>query len=246
MKWAGLNSISHAFRQGQCDAARDPIGWTSRYPATVLPIDCSCRSGWHDFIISPLENVALIDREVDAMRRALPIFAAVFAGTTLLFLIVQAIFSERQPVETGSPRPEQVTAAEPHATIENEIEAAPMEVDPVVRMAEIAQLRESRGTVLAGTILAGAESCDDFNVALAQFTGAEPPSPESRKAEVISLLRRTAHELDEHAYQYEQRSIHRLAMELRDCAQEIRKSIRYIEGAVEKSEPRMEFFGVSR
>lgn len=170
------------------------------------------------------------------MRRALPIFAAVFAGTTLLLLIAQAIFSERQPVEARSTKPEQFAEADLLCASENEIEASPLEVDPVVRMAEIAQLRDARGTVLAGTILAGAESSDDFHVALAQFTGTDAPPTLSRKAEVISLLLRTAHDLDEHAYHYEKKRSYSFARELRDCARKMRECMPNIEGTSESNE----------
>src|SRR6476469_5536974 len=64
-------------------------------------------------------------------------------------------------------------------------------LDPAAAAAEIAELHESRGSVLAGTSLASFESPDDFNAALAKQTGVElPAEPQHLQDDLVATLRR--------------------------------------------------------
>jgi hypothetical protein len=153
------------------------------------------------------------------MRRVLPIVAVVFLGGTLLLLVIQAVLSRNVEAEITSHQGEPAF-----------LEADDWEIDPAVQQAEIWELREARGSLLAGTSLANAQSDDEFGVALAQYTGGPAlPAPTSRVEDTISFLRRTSKELDDRAHRYDEQREYEMADELRRCAKAIRKSIRAIE-----------------
>jgi len=148
------------------------------------------------------------------MRRALGILAAALAGLTLALLLLQAVRGGRfESVATSSGR----------FSLED-LEPPPL--DPAVTMAEIAQLRGAKGTVLEGTSLGLSEQPDDFNIALATHTGTEPIL--SSHDNLVSMLRRAACEFDEQAERYETLNRYCEADDLRRLADEARRIARYV------------------
>jgi hypothetical protein len=137
------------------------------------------------------------------MRRVIPLLAVLCTGVALGALVVAAMSAGR---------------ANP-GLIE---EVAPL--DPAAAMPEIAQLRESRGSVLAGTSLATGGDAADFSTALANHTGAALPSKPGEG--FVELLRRSAQDNEQQAQQLEEKQEYAQADELRRLAEEARKLAR--------------------
>jgi hypothetical protein len=137
------------------------------------------------------------------MRRAIPFLAVLCTGVALGALVVAAISGGR---------------ANP-GLIE---EVAPL--DPVAAMPEIAQLRESRGSILAGTSLAAGGDAADFSAALASQTGVEPVGRESES--LAELLNRSASEYDHRARSHNSPREYALADQLRRLADDARRVAR--------------------
>ena len=172
------------------------------------------------------------------LTRTLPLLAAGLAGGTLLLLLLQPVVGGRVEMEVRTP---------PDELAKELLEADRWEIDPTVRRREIMELREVRGTVLAGTMLARESTEQEFGVALAQFTGELPDTViPVRKAEIMSLLRRTAADLDAHAAYYEERKAYPLADELRRCASSTRETARVVESGVEHGPQTFNFFSTTR
>lgn len=97
-------------------------------------------------------------------------------------------------------------------------------LDPAAAMPEIAQLREARGSILAGTSLAVAGDAAEFSAALANQTGVEPPQPPD--ATLVDLLRHSASDYEGHAQRLESAQNYRQADELRRLADDARRVAR--------------------
>lgn len=139
------------------------------------------------------------------MRQIIPIIAVLCTGLALGVLATAVALSHRNaPPPLCEPLPE---------------------LDLEVAAAEIADLRQSRGTILAGTLLASAESPDDFSLALARQTGVEPPSVAAR-TQLVGQLRRSAEDYDHQANTFEQQQQYSQADELRHLSQETRRVAR--------------------
>ena len=137
------------------------------------------------------------------MRRAIPLLAVLCTGVALGALVVAVIGAGRtNPIELE--------------------EIAPL--DPVAAVPEIAQLRESRGSILAGTSLAGGGDAADFSLALASQTGAAPPTTTSEST--VALLRRNASKYEEQAQDLEFRQDYAHADALRRLAEDARRVAR--------------------
>lgn len=141
------------------------------------------------------------------MRQTIPIIAVLCTGLALGVLAVAVMLSHR-----AAPVP--ALLAEPLPELDLEVAAA-----------EISELRQSRGTILAGTLLAEAESPEDFSVALAKHTGTEAPSVAAR-VQLIAQLRRSAEDYDHQANTFEQQQQYVQADELRHLSQETRRVAR--------------------
>lgn len=137
------------------------------------------------------------------MRRAIPFLAVLCTGVALGALVVAMI-------GVGRANPGQLE------------EVAPL--DPVAAAPEIADLRESRGSILAGTSLAAGEDAADFSAALASQTGAELPSKPGET--LVDLLRRSASDYEGHAQQLESKQNYGQADELRRLAGDARRVAR--------------------
>jgi hypothetical protein len=142
------------------------------------------------------------------MRRAIPLLAVLCTGVALGALVVAMIGGGR--LQTGL----------------NE-EAAPL--DPTAAMPEIAQLRESRGSILAGTSLAAGGDAADFSAALAQQSGAALPAAAAPE-QLVELLRRSAGEYEEHAARLESDQEYSRADQLRRLADDARRAARSLLG----------------
>jgi hypothetical protein len=104
------------------------------------------------------------------------------------------------------------------------IEETP-QLDVVAAAPDILDLRASRGSILAGSSLALGEDPAEFSAALANQTGIElpaSPTPES----LISLLRRTACDYEEHAQRLEMQHKYAEADQLRQLADDARRLAR--------------------
>lgn len=100
-------------------------------------------------------------------------------------------------------------------------------LDPAVAAAEIAELHQARGSVLAGTSLASFESPDNFNSALAEQTGVELPA-ESSQGDLVDRLRSAAHDYDDQAHRLEEQERYVEADELRRLGEETRRVARLL------------------
>ena len=141
------------------------------------------------------------------MLRAIPLIAVLCTGLALGGLIAAMVASGR----TNQSLPQEVVP-----------------LDPVAAMPEIAELRESRGSILAGTSLSAADDAADFSAALANQTGGEPPP--NRTETLVDLLRRSASEYEEHAQQLESKQNYSQADELRRLADNARRVARSLSG----------------
>lgn len=141
------------------------------------------------------------------MRQTIPIIAVLCTGLALGVLAGAVMLSHR-----AAPVP--APLAEPLPELDLEVAAT-----------EIAELRQSRGTILAGTSLAAAESPEDFSLALARHTGTEAPSIAAR-TQLVAQLRRSAQEYDNQANTFEQQQQYSQADELRHLSQETRRVAR--------------------
>jgi len=139
------------------------------------------------------------------MFRAVPLLAVLCTGVALGALVVAMISSRH--VE---PAPSE--------------EAAPL--DPTAALPEIAQLRQSRGSVLAGTSLAAGDDAAQFTAALANQSGAELPSEEQS---FVVQLRDSAEAYDQQAQRLETMHDYAQADELRRLADEARKVARTLD-----------------
>lgn len=139
------------------------------------------------------------------MSRAIPLLAVLCTGVALGALIVAVISAKRS--DPG--------------LIE---EVAPL--DAAAAVPEIAQLRESRGSVLAGTAMAITSDAAEFAAALSHQTGAEAPRPKTEK--LVELLRFSASQCDERAQQLEAAEKYNQADELRRLAEESRRVARWV------------------
>jgi hypothetical protein len=137
------------------------------------------------------------------MRRAIPFLAVLCTGVALGALVVAMIGAGR----TNPPELEEI---------------APL--DAVAAAPEIAELRESRGSILAGTSLATGGDAADFSTALASHTGASLSSKPGE--DFVELLRRSAQDYEQHAQQLEEKQEYARADELRRLADEARKLAR--------------------
>jgi hypothetical protein len=158
-----------------------------------------------------------------AMRRAIPLLAVLCTGVALVALVVAVIGAGR----TNPPVLEEI---------------APL--DPVAAAPEIAELRESRGSILAGTSLATGGDAADFSTALANHTGAAPlPAPGEP---LVELLRRSASEYEGHAQKLESKQNYMYADSLRRLAEDTRQMARLLSADDSKStDPRPGFFSAS-
>jgi hypothetical protein len=141
------------------------------------------------------------------MSRAIPLVAVLCTGIALGALIVAVIGANR---------------ADP-SLIE---EVAPL--DAAAAVPEIAQLRESRGSVLAGTSLGITGDAAEFSAALSHQAGAGTPQPPAEK--LVELLRLSASQCEEHARQLEAAEKYDEADQLRRLAEESRRVARGVGG----------------
>lgn len=141
------------------------------------------------------------------MRRIVPILAVLCTGLALGVLTIAIVWSGRGSVPTLEDVP-------------------PM--DPAVAAPEIARLRESRGSILAGTSLALAEDATEFSAALASQTGIQPPAAPA--VSLVELLRRTAREYEVHAQRLEVQQSYTQADALRRLAEDARRVARSLDG----------------
>ena len=137
------------------------------------------------------------------MRRAIPFLAVLCTGVALGALVVAMINAGRaNPIHL-----EEITP-----------------LDPIAAAPEIAQLRESRGSILAGTSLAAGGDAADFSAALANQTGTEL-SPKQGET-LVDLLRRSASEYEKQAQQLESEQDYLHADSLRGLAEDARRVAR--------------------
>lgn len=137
------------------------------------------------------------------MPRSIPLLAVLCTGLALGALTTAIVLSGRAPQPT--------------------LEEAP-QFDPAAAAPEIAELRQSRGSILAGTSLALAEDPAEFSQALASQTGVEPVADTSES--LVDSLRRTAREYEEHAERFESQQQYAPADELRRLADDTRRIAR--------------------
>jgi hypothetical protein len=107
---------------------------------------------------------------------------------------------------------------------ERGLPAEPPLLDPAAALPEIAELRQARGSILAGTTLAASEEPGEFSAALASHTGVEAPPPSHES--LIERLRRSAQEYDEHAQRYETQERYAEADQLRQLGAQTRQLAR--------------------
>jgi hypothetical protein len=137
------------------------------------------------------------------MPRAIPLIAVLCTGLALGGLIAAIAVSGRG-----------------NQHLPDEVEP----LDPMVAMPEIAELRQSRGSILAGTSLAASDDHADFSAALASQTGTEPPPTQCES--LVDLLRRSASDYEQHAQRLESSQDYSQADELRRLAENARKVAR--------------------
>jgi hypothetical protein len=108
------------------------------------------------------------------------------------------------------------------------------QLDPIAATPDIADIREARGSVLAGSSLVDAEDSTEFSTALANLTGAEPPVAAFREG-LMTQLGHAAREYAEHAERYEAKGDYEMADELRHLSEETRRTARRLakDGAVQ-------------
>src|SRR5689334_9462851 len=98
------------------------------------------------------------------------------------------------------------------------------DLDLAAAAAEIAEIHDAHGSVLAGTMMASFDSPDNFNTALAKQTGVElPEEPQHLKDDLVAKLRRTAHDYDDQAHHFEEQERYLEADELRRLGDETRR-----------------------
>ena len=144
------------------------------------------------------------------MRNAVPIIAVLCTGLALGALVAAV-------ARSGNSVPPSNLAA-PSETLP---------LDPAAAAAEIAELHQSRGSVLAGTSLASFESSENFTTALAKQTGVELPT-ESPPGDLVAQLRSAAHEYDTQAHRFEESERYTEADELRRLGEETRRVARLL------------------
>jgi hypothetical protein len=147
------------------------------------------------------------------MRKAVQVLAAMMAGAALVLLVLEALTAQR--IDS---RPDVAPPA-----LEEPTDFA---VDPAVAMAEIPELREARGSVLAGSTLAVSEKPHDFAAAVATFTGERVPVGLAAEDDLVAALRRMSHDLDEQAHRLEVASRYHQADKLRQLAERVRRVAR--------------------
>jgi hypothetical protein len=141
------------------------------------------------------------------MSRAIPLLAVLCTGVALGALVVAMIGGANRAA------PDLIE------------EVAPL--DPTAALPEIAQLRESRGSILAGSSLAAGDDSMAFTAALATQSGAEMTSSEPET--LVGQLRRTAQEYDEQARSLEEKQDYVQADQLRHLADEARQVARTLD-----------------
>jgi hypothetical protein len=136
--------------------------------------------------------------------RAVPLIAVLCTGLALGALSLAIIGSGRtRPVLIEETPPLDAAAAAP----------------------DIVDLRESRGSILAGSSLALGEDPAEFSAALASQTGIELPATATPE-NLVALLRRTASDYEGHAQRLEIDSKYAQADQLRQLADDARRLAR--------------------
>lgn len=149
------------------------------------------------------------------MNRFLLGLAAIFAGGSLLLMVIQISTSGR------------------HASFEMPFSQLPtnagglvppvngeFSLDPVLASQEIASLQRGRGTVLSGSSLKSTEP-GEFEAALANFTGVEVP-PQEIESDSAAEVRAIGRDIDRLCARMEQSGDIEKADELRICAEQLR------------------------
>jgi hypothetical protein len=144
------------------------------------------------------------------MHRTFPWLAAALAGITLLLLLAQGMLAPFRADSFSSDPAWQTVSAEARSLEAELLAATALEssrFDPTMATQEIAALRQSRGTVLAGTSLADQETTTDFTTALATYTGEpHPASPSTLSTDALcgKSLQQFARDLAAQAEQLEE------------------------------------------